>query len=295
MAGILNLLRGKWYPPANPAISFAHKNILVTGANVGLGLEAANKYVALGAARVILGVRNIEKGTRAKEEIERRNDGHTSTIIDVWKLDMNSYASVKAFAGRVNQELDHLDVALLNAGLMMRTYSKSPEGWEMILQVNVLSTALLGLLLLPKLQMSRTENSTPHLTIVSSGLHASVKREHLGNEGHTLEYCNNPENFNGHRQYSRSKLLLMYVTKELAALATAPAGEVQVIVTSCCPGFCTSELGRQFDSSFEKVGMWLVHSLLARTTEAGSRTLVSATVLGPEAQGTYWKNDHFPL
>lgn len=76
----------------------------------------------------------------------------------------------------------------------------------------------------------------------------------------------------------------MYMTHELAALATSLSGEVQVIVTSCCPGFGASDLGRQYDGWIERN----VLSLLARGTEAGSRTLVSATVLGPEAQGKWW-------
>lgn len=294
MAAFLHLLKGKWYPPADPTISFAAKTVLVTGSNVGLGFEAANKYVALGASRVILAVRSIEKGTKAKEEISRRNGDAAATRIDVWKLDMDSFASVKAFAERVERELERLDVALLNAGLMMRAFQKSPEGWEETMQVNVLSTALLALLLLPKLRASKSKDVTPHLTIVSSGLHTAVNRDQLGDEGSLLAHCNAPENFSGGRQYSISKLFVMYVTHELAALATSPGGEVQVIMTSCCPGFCTSDLGRQYDSWIERNGLWLFHSLFARSTEAGSRTLVSATALGPEAHGKWWKNDEFP-
>jgi NAD(P)-dependent dehydrogenase (short-subunit alcohol dehydrogenase family) len=132
-------------------------------------------------------VRNVEKGIKAKEEIARRNGGNDSTIIDVWKLDMDSFDSVKAFAERADKELDHLDVALLNAGLVMRSFQQSPEGWEETIQVNVLSTALLGLLLLPKLRASKSRDATPHLAIVSSGLHVAVKRENLGHDGSLLE------------------------------------------------------------------------------------------------------------
>jgi len=294
MAGFLGLLKGKWYPPANPTASFAGKNVLITGSNVGLGFEAANKYVALGASRVILAVRNVEKGIKAKEEIARRNGGNDSTIIDVWKLDMDSFDSVKAFAERADKELDHLDVALLNAGLVMRSFQQSPEGWEETIQVNVLSTALLGLLLLPKLRASKSRDATPHLAIVSSGLHVAVKRENLGHDGSLLRDCNSLAAFNGQRQYSISKLFDIYITKELASLASSPNGEIQVIVTSLCPGFCTSDLGRHYNSWVERIGMWLIHSMFARTTEEGSRTLVTATTLGLEGHGKWWKNDEFP-
>lgn len=48
---------------------------IVTGAITGLGLEAAKQLVALGAAKVILGVRNLSAGQAAKERVE------TATVI----------------------------------------------------------------------------------------------------------------------------------------------------------------------------------------------------------------------
>ena len=293
-AAFLRLLHGKWYPPADPTTSFHRKTILVTGSNVGLGFEAVKKYVLLGAQRVILAVRNVEKGTKAKEAVEQHNGQPLQTRIDVWELDMDRFASVTAFAARVDRELERLDVALLNAGVMMRPFRTSPEGWEETIQVNVLSTAFLALRLLPKLRASKSMEGTPHLTVVSSALHAGVKREQLGHEGKLLARCNASENFAGQRQYSISKLFLMYVANELAALAMSPSGEVQVVVTSCCPGFCTSDLGRQYNGWMERNALWLFHGVFARSTEAGARTLVSATVLGPEAHGRWWKNDEFP-
>lgn len=82
----------------------------------------------------------------------------------------------------------------------------------------------------------------------------------------------------------------MYALKPLAALATSPGGTPEVIVTSCCPGFCASDLARGV-GWYLKWAVWLFFRIFARTTEEGSRTLVSACALGPEAQGGYWKND----
>ncbi|KAK4157708.1 hypothetical protein C8A00DRAFT_29392 [Chaetomidium leptoderma] len=42
---------GVKHPPADPTVSFAGKTVLVTGANTGLGLEAAVKYATLGDGR----------------------------------------------------------------------------------------------------------------------------------------------------------------------------------------------------------------------------------------------------
>ena len=37
--------------------------------------------------------------------------------------------------------------------------------------------------------------------------------------------------------------------------------------------------------------MWAFYKIFGRSTEEGSRTLVSACSLGEEAHGGYWKND----
>lgn len=82
----------------------------------------------------------------------------------------------------------------------------------------------------------------------------------------------------------------MCASKSLASLATSPSGETQVIVTSCCPGFCIPELGRQYNSWFECWAKWAFYGLFARSTEDGSRTFVSASTLGEETQGGYLEN-----
>jgi NAD(P)-dependent dehydrogenase (short-subunit alcohol dehydrogenase family) len=60
------------HPPADPVVSFVGKTILVTGANTGLGFQAAVKYAALGASSLILAARSLQKGEAAKNEIVRR-------------------------------------------------------------------------------------------------------------------------------------------------------------------------------------------------------------------------------
>ncbi len=83
--------------------------------------------------------------------------------------------SVRAFAARCACGLKRLDVACLNAGITGFNWRQTQDGWEETLQVNNLSTGLLGVLLLPTLAKSATlpapEDSTPmkpHLSVVSS-------------------------------------------------------------------------------------------------------------------------------
>ena len=155
-----------WSPPADPKTSFKGKIVIATGSNTGLGFEATVKFVAHDAFLVILAVRDLKKGDQTKSLIEERTS--KKDRVEVWRLDMNSYGSIQGFAKRAST-LDHLDIAVLNAGVFMATYEESKYGWEQTVQINALSTALLGLLLLPKLKASKTKNNFPVLEIVASG------------------------------------------------------------------------------------------------------------------------------
>lgn len=58
---------------------------------MGLGLEAARHFTRLNAERVILGVRNLEKGEAAKNSIEESTN--RKGAVEVWQLDLTSYES----------------------------------------------------------------------------------------------------------------------------------------------------------------------------------------------------------
>lgn len=156
-----------------PTTKFTGQTIIVTGSNTGLGIEAARHFVRLDAARVILAVRNLSKGKAAASSIYESTQ--RSGVVDVWEMDLDSYASVQRFAARVNKELETLHVVVENAGILSYSFSMSEEDERMI-TVNVVSTILLGLLLLPKLRetASKTGKKTV-LTFTGSWMHLLTK------------------------------------------------------------------------------------------------------------------------
>lgn len=292
MAAKFKGMSSSFVVPPDPQVSFKGKNILITGGNTGIGLAAAVKFLNLSASKVIITTRNMDKGEAAKEQIRSqatRKDG----CVDVWQLDMESYESIRLFAKKASTDLDHLDVVILSAGVAPRYFTKAVTGWELALQVNVLSTTLLGLLLLPKLRSSKTPNSIPILEIVAARIHESVKlteAERASSNILSLFNAQTAETYQGWRQYSLSKLFLIYAVKGLAAKAISN-GEPDVIVVSVCPGACKSDLQRDFDGGIAtRMVKSIVGAVLLKTAEEGARTYVIGTTKGVEAHGRFMQN-----
>lgn len=153
--------------PPVPKTRFDDQTIIVTGSNVGLGLEAARHFGRLGAARVILAVRDIQKGEAAKKSIDRTLRRSPSPLA-VWKLDLSSYESVREFAARVDRELDRVDIVCANAGIATGVF-RLTERDESTITTNVVSPFLLAFLLLPKLkETARRFDTRPTIAITSS-------------------------------------------------------------------------------------------------------------------------------
>ena len=151
---------------------------------------------------------------------------------------------------------------------------------------NVISTYLLGLLLLPKLRATaQTFNTTPHLCIVSSEVHAWAPFPEK-NSPEIFPALNNKETANMQERYPVSKLLEVFITRELASLHTASENRPHIIINYVTPGLCHSDLTREAPRSMT----WFLACLkfvFARTAEVGSRTLVHAANGGEETHGQY--------
>jgi retinol dehydrogenase-12 len=175
-----------------PAANLAGQTIIVLGANTGLGKEAARHFVQRGASTVILGVRTPSKGVAAKEDIESTTK--RLGVIEVWEIDYSSYASVKAFAKRC-EGVKRIDAVVANASIATRDF-KLAEGSESTITVNVISTFLLVLLLLPTLRASASKWGThPTITVVSSGVHAWPKFQEWKSD-HILDTLSDPKTAN---------------------------------------------------------------------------------------------------
>ncbi|KAK3071129.1 hypothetical protein LTR53_009206 [Teratosphaeriaceae sp. CCFEE 6253] len=292
--------KARLYPPADTHPSFAGKTVIVTGANTGVGYEAALKFAQQGASPLILAVRSLKKGEEARARIQSRIGSTTKTpeadTIDVWELDMLSYPSIQAFAARASRELRSLDYLILNAGVSPAKFERSAYGWERTEQVNVLSTVLLALLLLPQLRASKTSEFTPVLELVSSGIAYAYNdlMDYSTQQGPMHAYSDALEkSWNPMSAYGVSKVFLEFAKVELTALATKPSKSGKddgVLVISVCPGPTKSDLARDQTAWYMRIAL-AIFGFFQRSGEQGSRTYISGVMQGEKGQGGFWQHD----
>ncbi|KAH7008058.1 hypothetical protein EDB80DRAFT_715300 [Ilyonectria destructans] len=272
-------LRGQFMTLPVSGEDCSGRTIIVTGANVGLGCEAARHFVRLGASKVILACRRIDSGEKARQDIEASTQ--RQGVVEVWHLDLSSSDSVREFAARVDK-LDRVDVLLNNASLL--SFQKEMvEGHELHLLVNVIYTCLLSILVLPSLRRTAAKfNVTPRLTVVASdgaflAQFPEAKADHI-----FQELDADPSVIN---RYCVTKLLQLMAMKRLGEAVDA-SGKGHIIINGVTPGLCRTELYRS--SPFPlNLAVKAFNMLMARTAEMGSRTLVAAAVAGEETHANW--------
>ena len=134
---------------------------LVTGANTGIGFEAALQLARKGA-HVLLGCRDQQ---RAKQAIKRIQAAAPTASLDWLPLDLADLASVAAAAAQLRTDHQQLDLLICNAGVMVPPEGRTADGFELQFGINHLGHFALVLHLLPLLQAA----PAARVVAVSSG------------------------------------------------------------------------------------------------------------------------------
>lgn len=204
--------------------SLTGKTAIITGANSGIGLETAMVFAARGA-RVILAVRNTEKGQSAREAIWNTNP---EAQVEVMPLDLADLESVRFFAESFRSRYDKLDLLINNAGVMTPPYSKTRDGFEMQFGSNHLGHFALTGHLLPLLV--KTPGS--RVVTVSSLAHRGARI-----------FFDNLDGSNGYKAmkfYGQSKLANLLFARELDKRLKAYGHPT--ISIACHPGISATNL-----------------------------------------------------
>jgi NAD(P)-dependent dehydrogenase (short-subunit alcohol dehydrogenase family) len=216
---------------AKNILDLTDKVIIVTGANCGLGYEAAKEFARKGA-RTVLACRSMEKAQAALDQIRQEIP---EAAAEIMRLDLASLASVREFAEAFKSSFDRLDILVNNAGIMWVEYGRTVDGFERHFGTNHLGHfALTGLLidLLVKTPGARVVN-------VSS----------TGHRAGTMDFDNlmfdGGNGYGRHRAYGRSKLANLLFTYELQRRSEAL--DADVIATAAHPGGANTNLARHVE------------------------------------------------
>ncbi|MDX1755738.1 MAG: oxidoreductase [Marinobacter sp.] len=123
------------------------KTFLITGANSGIGFEAAKALAAKGG-KVIMACRNLAKAEEARTAILQAVG---AADLDLIELNLADLTSVSACADQLNQQYERIDVLINNAGIGWIQRQETADGFEMQLGTNhlghfALTAQLIGLL-----------------------------------------------------------------------------------------------------------------------------------------------------
>lgn len=234
---------------------------LVTGANTGIGFEAALVLAKCGA-RVLLGCRSQEKGQAACERILSQVPEADLKLI---QLDLGDLRSVRQAAEEVLQE-GRMDCLINNAGLASRKRMVTKDGFEAHFGVNHLGPFALTGHLLPRLE----EAEHARVVNVSSNGHR-IANMHWED----LQADNSYQMF---ARYAMSKLANLHFTFELERRLRAK--NCSTISLACHPGGALTDLGRDMPKILQQIFLPLAVPFVNSPHQGALPTLRAATDAG---------------
>ncbi|MEV0173025.1 oxidoreductase [Streptomyces sp. NPDC050803] len=258
--------KSKWNASDLPDLT--GRTAVVTGANSGIGLTAADALARAGA-HVVFAVRDPERGRAAADTV----NGST----EVRRLDLADLSSVREFAASWEGRPLHLLVN--NAGVMMLPKQRTKDGFEMQFGTNHLGHFALTNLLLPYV--------TDRVVTVSSGAHR------WGGARIHFDDLNQDADYNPQRAYAQSKLANLLFTLELQRRLAESGSTVRALAAH--PGYSATNLQSHAASPMARAFMKVGNRFLAQDDRAGAlptlyaatQDLPGASYVGPDGMGEF--------
>lgn len=265
--GAARVIQDNWDATQIPSLQ--GKVAIVTGANSGIGYVTALELARHGAD-VVLACRNPERSAAAAAKIrdavaEVRSHGRVEEIT----LDTSEQRSVKAFCEEFLRRHQKLDILVNNAGAMGFPYTKSADGFELMVATNHLGHFTLTATLMGALRSS----PAARVVNVSSDMHRWAKYT----PGNLFML---KDKHNQTTVYGNSKLYNLLFTWELGRRLQA-AGVSTITAVACHPGSTDSSLLSNAGNQGSFLKRWFygfLNGALTQSTAMGALpTLYAAT------------------
>ncbi len=247
------------------------KVILITGANRGIGKEAAKELANTGA-KIYLASRSVNSTNEARDEIVRETKNQN---VFVKELDLASPESISKFVESFKSDESKLDVLINNAGLWSGDKVLSSFNEEMTFSVNVL-----GHQLLTKLLIDLLKNGSPS-RIINVASHFAGGLE-------TDDVSFDRRKYNPTLAYKQSKQANRMLSREWARQLEND----NVSVYSMTPGFIPSTDLFRNQNLVGKFLLKLFGLIEGRTIQQGADTIVwlASTEESPGNNGGFFKD-----
>lgn len=176
-------------------IDLSGRQVVLTGASSGIGIETARALSMVGAD-LVLGVRDVAKGEealapfdelRTSGPLDKTNSAHAELVeaqaprMRLLRLDLSDLASVEEFTAQISGPVD---ILICNAGVSKTPGKHLPNGLDIRFATNHLGHFHLAHLLKPQMQLRGAR-----IVVVSSAAHKGmpihlddlqwIKREHF--------------------------------------------------------------------------------------------------------------------
>jgi len=225
--------------------------VLITGANSGIGYEAARALAQHGAT-VVMACRSRSKADDAVARIAATKPSGTTEVLE---MDLSDLDSVKNAAAEFLSAHDRLDILVNNAGLMATPEQRTAQGFEMQFGVNHLGHFVLTGLLLDALR------ATPESRVVS-----------ISSQGHrpgkmNFDDLNSEKSYSPWPAYFQSKLANLLFTRELQRRLAED--DADVIAVAAHPGGSNTNLGTETPDG-------ILHKMMAFTRPVMELVMQSA-------------------
>jgi NAD(P)-dependent dehydrogenase (short-subunit alcohol dehydrogenase family) len=222
------------------------KTALMSGATSGFG-KIITKHLVKKGYRLIYFARSAKLAETLKASLEIE---HPAAEIEYLICDLSSFHSIKSACKTLRERNISIDTLILNAGIWNFEFKETVDGFEEILQVNLLAP----LLILSELKSLIPQNGCSKVIFTSSGLHqGKISYDNL-------EFRND---FSGFKAYRQSKLGIILLTRFLAKQPEFSG----ISILAVHPGMVRTNLGKNAG--------WLsrqIFYLLGKSPEKGART-----------------------
>jgi NAD(P)-dependent dehydrogenase (short-subunit alcohol dehydrogenase family) len=245
------------------------RTVVITGANSGIGFEAA-KALAEGGATVVLACRDTDRAGQAADRI--RADVLNADI-RITELDLASLGSIRAAAERIRADHSRIDLLINNAGLMIPPYGRTEDGFELQFGTNHLGHFALTGLLVDRMVTAPGSR----IVTVSSNAHKGGRIN--------FDDLQSTQRYSRMAAYGQSKLANLLFTYELQRrLAEAGA---ETIAVAAHPGGSRTELTRNTPGLFRPLTGILMR-IVGQSAAMGALPTLRAAVDEAVCGGDYY-------